>query len=54
MLNVTAWMARCLYYMVSAASVVGVGVVFWIVYAGWWVSVVVCFWVKNLSSMGIG
>ena len=29
-----------------------VGVVFWFVFAGCWVSVVVCFRVKNLSSVG--
>ena len=38
--------------MVTASLVEDVGVVFWFVVAGCWVSVVVCFRVKNLSLVG--
>ena len=36
----------------TASLVEDVGVVFWFVVTGWWVSVVVYFRVKNLSSVG--
>ncbi len=46
-LNVTAWMAGCLEDVVTASLVEGVGVVFWFVFSGCWVSVVVCFRVEK-------
>ena len=51
-LCVTAWMSGCLKVVVAASLLDGVGVVFWFVFAGCWVSLDVCFRVKNLSSVG--
>ena len=52
LLNVTAWMAGCLYDVVAVSMSAGVGIVIRFVLAGCWVTVVVCLRLKNRSSVG--
>ena len=50
-LNVTAWMAGCLYAVLVVSLLDGVGVFIRFVLTGCWMAMVACFLVKNLSSV---